>query len=311
MVVSNSYSTERALDLVPHIRAFGASVLYGVFYRTFRTPFCMVQLISPDFWARWTGGKQITAESIEAGFYDSEKLYELDIPEIPKEKLQWFLERVQQIAQKMGITNKIVIYSSEENPDNACEGACLIPVISLKVAPELLNQSEEGIDHIIAHELTHAFNNDIIKVNLLSNACLIMEVAAAILFTPLVIPLIEGGYCLLEIYLARRMEMEADLNAMRVLNSSRGFLQDIEKRMEDNFKIRNTMLEKFQNNPTQFWKSDDHGFFWNIFLKIMNTLTPSTFIHCISEEGNLRFDLNHPPYSERRAVALAFQPQPA
>ena len=38
MVVSNSYYTERALDLVPHIRDFGASALYGAFYRVLRVP---------------------------------------------------------------------------------------------------------------------------------------------------------------------------------------------------------------------------------------------------------------------------------
>lgn len=165
--------------------------------------------------------KEITAEEIEKGFFDSSLLDEKAIPS--DERMLHVLLRAKEIAKDMGIQQEIKLYSSNNCFVSHTMG-CRYSLTSIPILLSLydINGTDEELDFVIGHELGHIYHNHI-AINALYNlAILVAEIVLSILFTPFLIPLIEGCAFAGKTFIHIKSEIEADLHSIRHFESNRG-----------------------------------------------------------------------------------------
>jgi hypothetical protein len=306
--IPNSYTTERLLDLVPQVNRFFSAVIFGVFNRILNLKDDVFDLINPDSF-RLQDFKQITPETIEKGFYnpDANSFYK-----ISNEKLHYLLDRTKDIAQKMGITAEIKVFSSDLSRTTGCFGSNILNCVSLFISPEYLISSNDRIDFIIAHELSHAVFNHQSICQIYSIALLVIEIVAAIFVTPFAIPIIEGVGSLFYDYISCKFEEAADQYAMRILNSQSGALECHIRGITISRINREDLFQIFQSeNRSLYFEEPKVDLAWKVFKRFINFLSPTTFVCATNEYGEDRFDFLHPSAGSRVGGATAFRPSPA
>jgi len=289
--------SDQFLDNLPVILHVLNQAVWGVFKRIIQIPFQTLAAFAPiaAMKAAMSNSelREITHESIDKGFYNSSpKKFDLGsliqqlnqgekqekIP--PKDLMHRRLDRLQELAKQMGISQKVEVYSSDQTTTIAGTiGSRLaftaVPVI---IDKDTFNLSDAQFDFIVSHELSHVALNHSFHFFLYSLAVLVADVAAAIFLTPFAIPLIEGASALGSNALHCQSEKDADMKAMKLINSNKGAV--------DFFK---GMVAK------QLKQRDENSILDQLF---------------ISPEGNNRLDTEHPRVSDRVAYCEAFQPSP-
>jgi len=306
---SNALSSEkiydsRVFDYLPHIKDVLKQAIFGIFIRIIQIPIRIVTLFAPVIQVKLMGEnlREMTHENIDKGFFDPAKLpKDGKIP--PKEKLHWMIDRINSFAKDLRVKQKIAIYSSENSKTyGAAAGSTLsctaIPIILNR---ELLAESEDVIEAVLLHELTHVAHNHQGLDLLYTLAVMVADIAAAIFVTPFAIPLIEGLASPLNNFLHRALEKDADLTALKILNTNTGALKLFRKINQMNKDFRIADANEIKNHPEKFplfaqLPSDEQA--KRLQWRKMN----------LSPEGNNRKGLEHPPLTERIAYIKAFQP---
>jgi Zn-dependent protease with chaperone function len=272
-------------------------------------PYQIAQILAPSRFSPVLekSQREITEESIEHSFYNREKLPE-GLKDIPKEKLYRLLKRTKEIAKEMGITQEIKIYSSEENlSDSAFGSKVSLTAIPIFISLRTLNCSDEFVDFIIAHELSHIANHDLLHELAISPTIFVIELIACCFFSPFIIPFIESFASIVEDYFQRLHESGADHHAMNTLQSNKGMLEFCNKSIKEHKEIRkNTEHEFYHDQNTYFNKPQLVS---RMIRKFFFLVSKETLVSNFSLEGNSRSDLRHPPMTKRREAAMNFRPK--
>ncbi|HSW73211.1 MAG TPA: M48 family metalloprotease [Chlamydiales bacterium] len=294
---------EMVLDYLPHIEhAVLSTILFPLrlAQRAGRIAAGAVQLFRPDLFFKKTypEAQEITIESVDSLSHFA-----------PKEKLEHFVRKVEEVSQKLKLKQCLKPYSSKEKDSNSSHGSNLF---SFSPIPIFLNStslkaSNAQIDAIVAHEASHSASNDKAKRYLLSCCLLIAEIGAYYSGYTYVLPLIEGAASLIENAYQRRIEMAADTKAMEILNTNEGTLESMGYH-EKIYKEQRTKDETaFNADPKGYFHTKNSWL--NCTRKLFSLFSQKLVVSVISPEGNYRKDLYHPPLSKRIVNALKFQPQ--
>ena len=296
----------RIFDYLPHVADALIDSITGIFNRIIGIPSLIVAIFAPVSQIYLLGFmkeklREMTHVAVKEGFFDPDKCKDNNIPS--KEKLHWMIYRVNFLAKELGIKQEIAIYSTENSRIyGATAGSTFsctaIPVI---LSRDLLNISEDEIEAVLLHELTHVAHNHQGLAGLYSLAVLVADVAVAIFVSPFAIPLIEGLASPLNNFLSRANEKDADLNAIKILNSNTGALKFFERTQQISKNFRSADADDVMNHPEKFPPFDQ--------LKpdeLAKKIEDRKMVY--SPEGNVRLDLKHPALTERIAYIKAFKP---
>ena len=296
----------RIFDYLPHVADALIHSIAGIFIRIIQIPSRIVTLFAPVIQIYLLGFmkeklREMTHVAVKEGFFDPDKCKDNNIPS--KEKLHWMIYRVNFLAKELGIKQEIAIYSTENSRIyGATAGSTFsctaIPVI---LSRDLLNISKDEIEAVLTHELTHVAHNHMGLNCLYSLAVLVADVAVAIFVSPFAIPLIEGLASPLNNFLSRANEKDADLNAIKILNSNTGALKFFERTQQISKNFRSADADDVMNHPEKFPPFDQ--------LKpdeLAKKIEDRKMVY--SPEGNVRLDLKHPALTERIAYIKAFKP---
>lgn len=310
---NTNYFSERSQDLLWHVVDAVRASIYSPFRfikRAIGLPVKMVQLFNPNGWVSfaWTtddiGAREMTHLSIDNGFYDAAKLPK-GVQDISKEKLHQVLDRTTAIAEQMGVKQGVRVYSGEIQHDDCTLGAAKTSTTTIPVyiSPRTLNCSDEVINFVIAHELSHSFNNDILYEGVASLSVFAIEVLAYFFISPFAITFIEGAASVYENYCQRTKELAADKKAITLLGSSEGLVQFCNHGKEYNLKIRENSIKAFRENKDVYFGTPMLSM--KILRKGVFFFSKEVVVSNVSPEGGNRFDLKHPSDSERTELALA------
>lgn len=312
MKVSNkNYFLEKSQDIIWHVTDFVRASIYSpirCIKRVVGIPSQMIQLFNPIYWVslgamdRKIPAREMTHLSIQNGFYDSTKLPQ-GVENISKEKLHRILNRTAELAKQMGITQGIRLYSAEMDRSDATVGSAKISStpIPIFITPRTLNCTDEQIDFIIAHEISHAFHNDMLDEAVVSFSIFAIEMLACFLISPFAVILIEGAASVYENYRQRTKELAADRKAITILGSSEGLIQFCNHASDLNLKVRQKTEEIFKHDKNKYFAS---SFLYLRMLRRCFSLFSKEVMVCnVSPEGNNRFDLRHPSLEERKKLS--------
>ncbi len=299
---------EKTLDFIPHVTLFLERGVLSPF-AIVKIPHQLLCVLAPvnASWHRDGGIKprQLTVQAIENNFFDPIKTP--DAKDISKEKLLRVLEKVKEIAKALHINQEIQIYSSEAiQPTTALGTRCSQTAIPIFINLATLKLSDEEIEFALAHELSHIAHNDYLHLLVLSTVILAIEVIAAIIFTPFLIPLIASIESIFEKYLLIRNEKAADLSAMTILKSNCGAVKLFDGLIAEHLKFRKNDEEHFIHNREKYFNSK--SCFLNVLRRCFSWISKDTLVSKVNVEGENRFDVHHPTLAQRKQDALNFVP---
>ncbi len=186
-----------------------------------------------------------------------------------KETLYYIIDRTHELARRLGITKEVKIFPS---PTATGLGTSFSSEAILLIDNGTAVKSRDVIDFVLAHELSHIAHNHTTQRTVLKIAFLILDILSALFISPWIIPLCEALAKPLENLVVRMQEKDADLTAMKILNTNLGAIEFFTTRLEENKNIR--------SKPYMDSRKRD-----------------------LSPEGNIRLDLEHPPLTKRLAYA--------
>lgn len=207
--------------------------------------------------------------------------------------LLYILERVSDLSQKMKIGHVDVCLLPDAFGASSFKG---YNFQILRLEPTFFNHcAQKTIDDTLAHELAHCKHNDTPKglalnwlVSLVYIACFrrfkFRHFLAAMMLT-------KGISSILFSYKDKKIELAADREGWRYLNSSEGAIQHYHSLLKNNYRIKHAPAEELLKlNPN-------------------NTLDKiETAKALVTPEGNVSLSPTHPPLTECLAQALAFKP---
>lgn len=295
---------EFVVDMLYPIQEMASSIIYSplTHIKRFGFPLQVAQLFAPNYFlsiSNREGLVQITPETIKT--LPSEHL-----KGITPEKLERVLAKIKNVAKDLAITQEIALYTSTsevEYPDLSLGSRISLTALPVFISTRTLSLSDEEVDFIIAHELSHISHNDVIKEVVFSLTVLTVELIAIFHFSILAIPLIEGVAILIENYLQRLVEGAADRSAITVLKSSDGASEYFNQSIVKNRAMREKIEKIFEKEPEKYFNSGN--FFIKPMRKLFSYISKETLVTAYSSEGNYRVDLSHPPLTKRRDAAIA------
>lgn len=230
--------------------------------------------------------KQITQENIERNLVFIPVLLYPNVPPhfiplMPSQKrLKYLISRVDAIAKKMGIEKEIQIFAAN-HPH--CSTAVIGGIwfkgsLAMNFNIETIEEPDEELDFIIAHELSHFKNNHWFKKGFFNLSVSAADAIAAVTVGIVFIPLIEGTATIASHAISRMHEKEADLCAMYILGTNRGAVKHFEKEIGKNK---------------------------NIFFQM---IASSYEKEALTQDGHLRTDFDHPSLITRLAYAREWIP---
>lgn len=278
-VVQESWLNSLWFSSVPHLKDACTNSLFGIFNRVFTLPSRFCYCVNPlaDVAAKGESFNEFTRNNIEASpayfrlffFNDADETHD-----IPREKVHYIIDRVTELATKMGIHKKIRIFPSRESP--AALGSLFSKEIVVYITKEMASLTNDEIDFIVSHELTHAHHNHFLKETVIKTSILVLEILGAIFLSPLTIPLFEIFASPLENFGHRVRETDADQTALKTLNTNAGAVSYFSNKIS---RFKSMRAAASSRSPEEQY---------------------------ISPSGDNRLDIIHPPYSARLANAQSF-----
>lgn len=233
----------------------------------------------------------LTAETIpnvvEKYFTTSEKKVQIS------DNLSYISNKVQEYAKQMNLGRVDLYYGDCEEVSSMSGTATGISKSIIFINSQMIKYSPIEIDFIIAHELMHIKHDDFLKRLGFSWSKSILYFIF-LLSLPWIcsIPLIlltNGVAALFFSSLQRRQEKQADEGALDFLQTNKGMIEF-------------TYHELWQHLQMKYASNEE--------LKDWCPEIPEDVIKSeITPTGNFRYDFDHPPLTERLAMALAFVPK--
>lgn len=302
---------EKTLDILPHVEYVALASLLAPLrmgVRILRIPIMAVQFFRPDIimQKKIPNAREVTLESIEEGFFDQNSMPKNAKAPL-KEKLKQLLVSVEKVSLRLNLKKPVKVYSSEKASSSesfGCDKFSLIP-IPLFIPIRNLNGSNELMEFSVGHELVHTAKNHMAKRHFLSSCILATEVAACCIGCFFTVPFIEGAGSLCEKVFCRHTEMEADSEAIKILKTNQGALEDFQSIQQIHYPRRTADITAFQKKPEVYFNTKSR---WtNLIRKVFYVLSKTVVVSAVSPEGNHREDTDHPPLTERRVNALLFK----
>ncbi|MBS0655238.1 MAG: M48 family metalloprotease [Verrucomicrobia bacterium] len=262
---------------VPHLKDALLQSVIGVFRRVITFPgYCQTAFVPWKALEPYQAKTEITHDSIESGhtFFHS----------VPKEKLHYIVNRAHRLTKAYGITQQLKIVPAVEA--TGAIGTSFSDKVVLTINKDTTDRPDEIIDFILAHELAHVAHNHILYDLAFKIAVAVLDTSAAFFVSPLLIPLCEAIAAPLANFGSRIRERDADLTAMKILNTNIGAVAMFSQRVEQAKALRVRSLKEPERQLT------------------LEELAARQ--RDISPEGDNRLDIFHPSYSQRLAYAQAF-----
>lgn len=245
---------------------------------------------------------EITPYRIEKeSLYNSEQLSK----PVTKKQLYRTLEKVQLLAKALNISQEIKVYTAETENVAFTIGSSLLTqkTLPIFISPNIITQSDEALDFVLGHELSHIAHNDLL-VQLIFNVSVLAFSIFTFVVSPLFLPLVFGGSFLASSGLKKAQETLADRSSILINQTPQGAL-DFFSQLNDEMKIlRIRTISYFQDNPEKYFSSD------NLKTKLLRialrVFSKKTVAIGISPEGNNRYDFDHPSLTWRIAFAENF-----
>jgi Zn-dependent protease with chaperone function len=323
---------EKFLDLkYPLIDLFQAAA-WGVFERPLFVIKHFFTTIHPEGIIAGAYKNKYSLIQLTKGNIENNLIYSQMLPngtQAPsQERLHYLLTQVHALANKMGIKQEVQVYAGERCCETGMMGGTFaISASFIQFSAQQINDSNETLDHVIAHELFHINRNHRLKQALFEGAVLVIEILAVLSIAGIVflsfegavlivnvlaalsivvlIPLIEAVARKISLAIRRSQEKQADIEGMRVLGTNRGAIAAFEQGIAKNLETKNNarkILKVFSDRFTpEFQKKiNPLNIDWDGIRTIFNKYTPA---------GDNRTDLEHPPLSVRLAYCKAFSLQ--
>lgn len=256
-------------------------------------------------WGEEIPRREITEESIARGFFDLTNFPSnfVENKEGLNQKLSYVLHRIQELAKKMGITQKVRVYSSasiKENTHSVGSRLSSADVVVFVSIIDLFCLSEKDLDFLLSHELSHYSNYDYFKKLVFSTAILSVDGIAYSCIGPFAPFLIEGTLTVpLENYCKRLREKQADENAMRILESTEGALKWTSKQLERNTKIRADEQKQMQEDLAGYFNAPNYSLYERLLRRVAYCFSKETVVSHLDLSLHNRCDLEHPPILDR------------
>ncbi len=249
--------------------------------------------------------KELSAKNIEEGFYDEEKLPE-SAKLISKERLYFTVRRVEEIAKKLGISQKIKVYSSESENLAFTIGTKLSQTDTpVYISPNLMMMSDEALEFVVGHELSHIAHDDISHQLLFNIGIIAASIFALAVSMPLALPFISAGGFLLSCYQKKSHEINADKESMIVNNTNHGAIEFFSIFNQHLKAQRIATLLTFKKDPSKYFETSCTK---TNFLRFLTSFfTKKVAAISISPEGNNRYDYAHPTITSRIEFAKNFK----
>ena len=296
---------ERFLDFKHAFWAILKASATQPFLRPFQICLLLKSFINPDQTAR-SGSDlsvtRITRESIASGkLFPCHPDYAKLVPSA--DRLMYALDRVETLAQKMGIKQEVHLYAGLFSEESSLGASLFGKPSFITIGPGLLrDKTDQEIDFVIAHELAHIKHHDSEKHAAFKAVAMIAQAVFCFAISPLALLLLEPVINLSENYLlSRYQESNADQKAIQTLQTNAGAI-------------------RYFSEELAFWRLFKNSSHMDI-LKVMQPgfdpqkISPFDIKwaqerqEVITNSGDCRTDLSHPPLSTRLKSALAFRPQ--
>lgn len=262
---------------VPHLKDALTGSIFGVFNRFVTLPARFYYCVNPLPKFKGDIQSELTHKRVEENL---DPLWGNGFNPPPKENVHYIIDRVNELAKKMGMHEKIRIIPSLESP--GALGSKFSKEIVVCVTRELAYRSKEEIDFVLSHELTHVNHNHFLIETGIKASILTFEILGAVFVSPLTIPLIEFFASPLENFCHRAREMDADQTALKILNTNTGAVSYFSNKIQ-HFQAMRAAASSC--SPEERKKREQY----------------------ISVSGDNRLDIIHPPFSARLANAEFFQ----
>lgn len=309
----NVATVEKGLDYFPLVKTAAIHAMIfpiSMAARALSVPKMIAHVFLPEFafFNKFPFARQITKESIQAGFFDPNGLpKKVGLP--PKRKMHYLLRTLEFVRSKLHIKNQLIPYSGYHIEDSTVIGVELTSCSPLPVYidPRLLNRSYREIDFVVAHEVSHTAHYHLAKEYLLFLGILTSEIAAFYFGYYYALPFIEFAGSLYEKRVSRHHEMEADSKAMEIFNTNKGIVRYFEDAAKLHKEIRSKHIDAFRRDPKSYFNTEDP--FTNLFRKILSRFSNQVVDSQVAPDGSNREDLDHPSFSARIANAMKFRPR--
>ncbi|MES2122484.1 MAG: M48 family metalloprotease [Chlamydiota bacterium] len=247
-------------------------------------------------------GIAITAESIASGkIFGAKESKKYEIPS--RGRLYLVLDRVQELAKKMGINKEVHLYRSM---GTSAHGLSFFSnPAQLFIEKKHLLLPDDELDFILCHELSHIKHNDRLKTVVFDAIACLVEVVAFPLIFPIAVLIIEPAINLCDHYVFRRNKEEsADQNAIQTLQSNTGAVNHWKRTIKENLDKRASAVKMLEVLAKLKSKGENVEKVAPQLLKMLKER-----LDRITLSGDTRNDFDHPPLTKRLANALAFKPR--
>lgn len=278
-------------DIVYPIQKIFKESLLNPFNRPLLISIGFRALTDPQFSAQTSDMIRITRKAIACDeVYDNnEKIGKEHLPSAWR--LFCVLNRVEELAKKMGITKPIELYLGSEAKSNG--STFLSAPARICISTKDILSDDDELEFVLCHELAHIKHNDTPKMVAFNTIALLIELIALPIF-PLIFLVIEPTIKWSDYYLfSRGCEQRADLAAIRVLQSNQGAVKHFKRLINENLsykKMATELLDAHAKRQTELSP---------MIQGIAHTLNDET-----TPDGNNRMDFNHPSLTSRLATAL-------
>lgn len=208
-----SSPSDSIYDIITHSLYLLFRSILGIFIRIITLPHTLVNTFAPHIMIKEE--YKITPEKIaEKGF--DEQFKRITEDGAPHEKLQYILNRTDELAKKMDIKKKIDVYITP-NKMNLGSGGCSMTCserLPLQLHVREALYSNEQLDFLIAHELADISNDHRFYESLYEIAVTVGIIAIGFFYSFWAIPILEGLFSALKIILHRKMEKRSDDTAI-------------------------------------------------------------------------------------------------
>lgn len=217
-------------------------------------------------------------------------------PKTASERKVWLDSNVEEIKKKMGVQKKIEIIRVQEfsgcaqamggNFFGVRAGIIIDPAVFdadyfFKIPEDYMGLTDDQQRFILAHEISHIKNNDVLKISFAAAiASVISAIALSLLFAPISVPvltvitiasLIIGMATFL--FVSQKCELKADREAFNIIENKQEIIDNFQLILQDQIEYRN---------------SDEGNLIAKLYRKII-----------ISPSGENRLDIAHPSIKRR------------
>ncbi|MES2122554.1 MAG: M48 family metalloprotease, partial [Chlamydiota bacterium] len=169
---------------------------------------------------------RITRESIASGkLFPCHSDYAKLVPST--DQLLYALDRVETLAQKMGIKQEVHLYAGLFSEEGSFGASLFGKPSIIKIGPSLLNsKTNPEIDFVLAHELAHIKHHDNVRSVAFMAAAMLVQTVFFFAISPLALLVLEPVINLSQNYLlSRSQESRADRTSIQTLQTNAGAIR--------------------------------------------------------------------------------------